>query len=216
MRKRPCGCPRDTIRKPGGAAFRYDDTLRPSRECGSHNGAEILRVLDAVEKNQQAGGGVRIARFQQILKARRGRCGNECHDALMFPRAGGAIELYALLKTYRNAVLPRQTHQLLNSVAVAASRDNQGIERTIRFERFSYGVDTGEPVHGFANPLFNRERRKIPGCECERILQARVPRCARRDRAAEQRGRARLSLRVPSARRATDERFRGWSKAAWF
>src|SRR5260370_9832715 len=114
----------------------------------------------------------------------------------MLPRAGSTIELYALLKAHWNGVLSRQTHQLFDSLAVAASRDNQGIERPIGFKRFAYGVDTGEPVHGFGNLPFNRERRKILECECERISQARVPRSARRDRAAEQRGRARLPLRV--------------------
>jgi len=38
-------------------------------------------------------------------------------------------------------VLARQTHQFFDAVAVAATRDNQGIERPIGFERFAYGMD---------------------------------------------------------------------------
>ena len=65
----------------------------------------------------------------------------------MLPRAGGSIELYPFLKAHWNAMLPRLTHQFFDAVAVAASRDNQGIERLIGFEGFAYGMDAGETIH---------------------------------------------------------------------
>jgi len=52
VRERPGGSARHGFRKPGGAAFRNDDALRTCCKRRSHNGAEILRVLDAVKKNQ--------------------------------------------------------------------------------------------------------------------------------------------------------------------
>ena len=146
VRKRPGRRARDAIGKPGGAAFRNDDALRTGGQRCSHDRAKILRVLDAVEKNQQAGSAVRIARLQQVFKTCRRRCRNQRDDALMLACAGGAIELYALLKAHGNAVLPRQTHQFFDAVAVAASRDDQGIERPVGFERFAYGVNAGKTV----------------------------------------------------------------------
>ncbi len=60
---------RDSVGKPCGTTFRNDYALRAGRQRSSHDGAEVLWVFDAVEKDEQAGSGTRIARFQQILKA---------------------------------------------------------------------------------------------------------------------------------------------------
>ena len=46
--------------------------LRASGQGAAHNGAEILRVFDAVQNNQKASSAVRITRLQQILKTGRG------------------------------------------------------------------------------------------------------------------------------------------------
>ncbi len=112
---------------------------------------------------------MRVARLQQVLKAGGWRRRDQRDNALVLPRAGGAIELDPLLKPHGNAVLSRQTHQFFDAVAVAATRDNQGIKRPIGFERFAYGMDPGETVHGLGKLLFNQGRRKIQECECERI-----------------------------------------------
>ncbi len=65
----------------------------------------------------------------------------------MFARAGGAIELDALLKAHRHVHLPRQAHQFFDAIAVRALGNHQGIERTVCFERFAYGVDSGKTIH---------------------------------------------------------------------
>src|SRR5579864_9356374 len=146
MRQRASRRSSDGIRKPGGAAFRDNHALRARGQRGSHNGAKVLRVFHAVEKDHQAEGGLRIARLQQVFKAGDRRRRNNRDHALVFPRSGGAIQLDVFFKTDRNAVLPRQTHQFLDAVAVPAAREHYRIERASGFESFAYGMDTGETI----------------------------------------------------------------------
>ena len=69
----------------------------------------------------------------------------------MLARARGAIELYPLFKTHRDAVLPRQAHQFFDAIPMRSSRNNQRIERPVGFERFAYGVNSGEAIHTAGN-----------------------------------------------------------------
>src|SRR5690242_1992281 len=146
MRQRASRRSSDGIGKPGGTAFWDDHALRARGQRGSHNGAKVLRVFHAVEKDHQAESTLRIARLQQVFKARGRRRRNNRDHALVFPRSGRAIQLNAFFKADRNAVLPRQTHQFLDPVAVAAAREHHRIERASGFESFTYGMDTGETI----------------------------------------------------------------------
>src|SRR6266478_2316269 len=55
------------------------------------DGVEILQVLYAVKKYQQARTGLRVEWLQQVLKAGGWRCRDQRDDALVLPRAGSAI-----------------------------------------------------------------------------------------------------------------------------
>jgi hypothetical protein len=65
----------------------------------------------------------------------------------MLAGASSAIDLDTLLKTHWNVRLSREAHQFLDARAVSPFCDDERIERTVCFECFANGVDSGETVH---------------------------------------------------------------------
>ena len=53
MRECASRCARDRVCEPGGAAFGDDNAVSTSSESGADDGAEIVRIFDTVEKNDQ-------------------------------------------------------------------------------------------------------------------------------------------------------------------
>ena len=94
-------------RQAGGASFRNHHALRARGQRRAHDRAQIMRILDAIEQDQQA---LRGFRAQQILELDGGLGGGERGDALMLARAGEAVDLLPLFEAHRNAARFREPH----------------------------------------------------------------------------------------------------------
>ena len=92
--------------------------------------------------------GARFARQQIFQRNRRARRHQQRHYALMLARARGAIELHASSKRTGTPLLSRQLHDLFQAVAVAAARDEHGLQRPPGSQRFAHSVNSGEFFHG--------------------------------------------------------------------
>ena len=73
--------------------------------------------------------------------------GAERGDALVFARAGEAIEIDALFEAHGNAVALGELDDGVDAFAVAAARDDDAVEAAAGGERFFDGVEAGDPVH---------------------------------------------------------------------
>jgi hypothetical protein len=147
MRERARGSAFDRVGQARSAALRNHDALRASRERRAHDRAEIVRVLDAVEKHEQALPGFYA---EQILKLDGGLCGAKRGDPLVFARPGEAIELQAILEAQRHAARFRETHDSFNPLAVASARDQNAIEGAPCGKCFFDCVKSRDPIHEFS------------------------------------------------------------------
>ena len=118
MRERAGGGAFNGVGQAGGAAFRNYDAVGAGGERGANNGAEIVRIFDAVEKNEEA---LRSFGCEQVFEFDRGFRGAECGHALMFARAGEAIELDAIFESYGDAFRVGELDDGFHAVAVAAA-----------------------------------------------------------------------------------------------
>src|SRR5580704_12414398 len=122
-----------------GAAFRNYDAICAGCERGTHDGAQVVRIFDSVEKNEKA---LRSFGCKQVFQFERGFRGGEGGDALMFTRAGEAIQLKTVLKSYGNTFRASQLHDDFHTVAVAAASDHNTVERASGGECFFYRVES--------------------------------------------------------------------------
>ena len=112
------GRARNGVGQSGGAAFGNHHRGRAGRVSGADDGAEIVRVLNAVEHHMQPalGGGF----FQRGVAGR----GSVSDDALMRRPGGVAVEMLARLKADRNSAPAAQLNQFLKAHAGRPACDN--------------------------------------------------------------------------------------------
>jgi hypothetical protein len=97
-------------------------------------------VFNSVEQDEKS-----LSSFgcEQVFQLERGFRGGERGDTLVFTRAGEAIELHAVFKSYGHAFRAGQLNDSFYTVAVAAASDHDAVERASCGERFFYGVESG-------------------------------------------------------------------------
>jgi hypothetical protein len=105
-----------------------------------------VRVFDSVKKNEEA---LRSFGCEQVFQFERGFRGGQCSNALMFARAAEAIELHPVFESYGDAFRAGQLNDGFHAVAATAASDHDAIERASGGQRFFYGMESGEPVHGW-------------------------------------------------------------------
>ncbi len=149
MRERTGRGAGDHISQAGGAALGNDDAVRARGKSRADDGAEVVRVFDTVEKNDQAllrcvARGALEESFESGCGARSG----ERDDALMLARAGQTVHLRPVFEAHGHAAAARQPDEIFDAVAVSAARNDDAAERPARFQGFVNGVNTGETFHG--------------------------------------------------------------------
>ena len=94
VRECTSGNARYSIRQPRGATFGDDEPSSACRKGRANDCANVVRVLDAVEKNEQVidglGVGLRMA-GEKIFDVEGFTCGGESHDTLVMFGGRGAI-----------------------------------------------------------------------------------------------------------------------------
>jgi hypothetical protein len=141
---------RDRVRQPDCAAFRNDHAMRAGGEGRSNDGAEIVRIFDAVEKNNESFASV----TSTLVRCREnafecGWCarGGKSDDTLMIFRIGKAVELAAVFKADRNVARTRELDDFLDPSILSASSNEDAIEGAARVQGFANGMNTSELVH---------------------------------------------------------------------
>ena len=121
--------------------------MRTRGQRRSNDGAQIVRILDAIEQNDESGARL-IRACENVVESRRSAGGGERDHALMIFRIGEAVELAAVFETHGNALLARELHDFFDARVLPALGNDDVLDGTLRFERFFHRVDAGQLVHG--------------------------------------------------------------------
>ena len=158
MRESSGGGASDRVGESGGAAFGDDDAVCSGGERGANDGAEVVGVFDAVEKDDEttlAIGGV--GGGENVFECGGSAGGGDSDDALMIAGVGKAIELSAVFEADGDAALARELHDFFDAGVLPAFGDEDAVEGVAGFEGFADGVDAGETVHGKQSTVFSRQ-----------------------------------------------------------
>jgi DNA-binding transcriptional MerR regulator len=132
----------DGLRKPDGSAFRNNDGGGAGCMRGADDGAEIVRVLDAVDDYMQAAVGSGGFFQRRVFFGRAER-----HDTLMRHSFARPIEAIARFETHRNFAFPAEVDDLLNSGRGHAPGDHDIVEGAPGPESLPDGMDSRERRH---------------------------------------------------------------------
>ncbi len=116
--------------KPNGAALRDDDRGGAGCVRGSYDSAEIVRIFDAVEHDNQLG--IRGDIFQLPVRL----IGAKGDDSLMNSALGSPVKRVARLEPNRDAGESGKVHDLLKARTTSTASDQDTIQRTVRAQRF--------------------------------------------------------------------------------
>jgi len=89
-----------------------------------------------------------IGKSQNVSQTRRRARRRQRHHSLVIFRIGQPVDLPAILKSQRNALLARQLHDFFDSRVLPPLRDGDAIDRAPRLQRFLNGVNPSKFVHG--------------------------------------------------------------------
>ena len=127
-----------------GTAFPNHNGIGAGGMGGAHNGAEVVRIFDAIEDDEQArvisgGNGIEVHIFVR---------GAEGHDALMSDSLCGAIEGFARLEADRHLHGAAQIDNFLNAGAGASFGNQDLVERALRAEGLADRMNAGQKGAG--------------------------------------------------------------------
>src|ERR1700733_442133 len=205
MLERACRGSRNRIGQAGSAPLRDDDAFSSRRERRADNRAEILRVLNTIEQDEQ-----RLASFflQQVFKCQRRAGSGERDDALMVARHREAIELAAILEPDWHTALPRPPNDFFHPRAVPADGNHDAVERTSSLQRLFHRVNSEKVTHLIRAP------RKIQACAGAFLSLPRQTATSLRNRGAKSLDRVRPRRPVQRAPVEWDEKARGCDSAS--
>src|SRR5580704_16416094 len=147
MSERAGGSASDCVSKPGGTAFGNHDSVRAGGECRSNHCAEVVRIFDAIEKDDEAFAsvaGTLVRGGKNAFERCRRTSGGEGYNALMIFRIGKAVELPAVFKPDRNVASTGELHDFFNASVLPPARDQDAVERAVRVQSLANGVDPSE------------------------------------------------------------------------
>jgi hypothetical protein len=122
----------------GGTAFGDDDPTGSGGVGGTDDGAEIVRIFDAVEHDQEVGGGGDRLQFRILL------FGAERNESLVGFRAGETIKGAAVFEADGDMGLAGEVDDLLDAATAEAAGDQDALERPACTESFDNRVKTNE------------------------------------------------------------------------
>jgi hypothetical protein len=140
--QRACRGLRNCFGEPGCAAFRDDDRTCARGICGTDDGAEIMRVFDAIEHDHEPGidgGLIEIG----ILRG-----GSHGDDSLVDLAAGDALQGTAIFKADGRFGATGEVDDLLYTGTTGTLCDEDAIESPAGFERFNYWMKTNQNSQG--------------------------------------------------------------------
>jgi hypothetical protein len=108
----------------------------------THNGAQIVRIFDAVQDHDE------LSIRGYLVKFRILGCRTKGHDALMGVVTGEAAERSTFFKSHGNVGVARQVHDFLDAGAACASCDHNAVESAAGFESFDNGMKTYQNSQG--------------------------------------------------------------------
>jgi len=107
----------------------------------SHDGAKVVRVLNAIERNQQTGPTEHFLKLCILMRRAEG------NDALMRDPIGGAIESFAIFEADRDGTLAAQFDDFLDARPRGSFRDDDLVERAAGAQRFANRMDAKRETH---------------------------------------------------------------------
>lgn len=104
-----------------GAALGEDDAVDAGSVRGAEERAEVLGIFDAVEGEEETGGGRGVLRrSEEVFESEEFAFADDGDDALVAGRFGDAGELVAILKANANALCATEFYEALELLRVAA------------------------------------------------------------------------------------------------
>ena len=128
------------VRQAGRAALGDDDAACAGRVRGADHRAEVVRVLHAIEHDQQLGP---RHLFELGILARRAHRDH----ALVRRTSCQPVERRPWLEAHRHARAPRQVDQFLQTWAARALRHQQPLQRMFGAQRLGHRVDSAQDRH---------------------------------------------------------------------
>jgi len=122
--------------------------MRPGGKSGADNRAEIVRILDTVEKNDETAlrfGLIGVS--DDVFESDRGANSGDGHDSLVIAGIGQAVELAAVFETNSNTARAGELNDFFNAGVLTALGDNNAVEGAPGLEGFTNRVNTGETIH---------------------------------------------------------------------
>ena len=120
----------------------------PGGKSGADNRAEIVGILDTVEKNDETAlrfGLISVS--DDVFESDRGAGSGDGDDSLMIAGIGQAVELAALFETNSNTARAGELNDFFNAGILTALGDNNTVEGAAGLEGFTNRVNTGETIH---------------------------------------------------------------------
>ena len=107
----------------------------------ANDGAQIVRVLDAVQDDVQSAGRRRLVDRRILLRRA------ERHYTLMVRSVRRAVQAVARLHAHRNAAFPAQRQQFLQACAAGALGDQHTVQRPPGQQRLPNRMDSYKRGH---------------------------------------------------------------------
>ena len=122
--------------------------MRARSQRRSNDGAEVMRVLDAVQKNEQpclplAGVGL----LQDVFEGHSRACRSQRDHSLVVLRIGQPVELPAVFEAHGNALLARKLKDFFDPRVLPPLCYGDALDRPLRLQRFLNGVYACQSVH---------------------------------------------------------------------
>lgn len=131
-----------------GAALGEDDTVDTGAVGDAEQRAEVLRIFNAVEREDEAGGGLGGIGFEEILDGEEFLRADEGHDALVRGRFGDEGELLSGLLPDADSGLAALCDEALQAIVLALACDEDVVKAAASgFESFLDRMQAVENFH---------------------------------------------------------------------
>lgn len=127
--------------QPRRAALGHDHGGGSGGVGGAHDGAQVVRVLDAVQDNDEP------RALQDVLQFAVLDGGSQSEDTLVRADARQPVQGLAGLEANRDAALARHPDQFVDPSSGGAAGDDEAVEGPARAQRFTHRVNSGQQAH---------------------------------------------------------------------
>ena len=149
MREGPGRSAGNRVGESGGASLRNDNAVCAGGERRADDGAEVVRVFNAVEQDDETAlifGGVGAS--EDVVESGGSTGGGDGDHTLMIAGVGKAVEIGAIFEADGNLSLAGELDDFFDAGILAALGDDNAVEVTAGLEGFAHGVNASETVHG--------------------------------------------------------------------